>query len=47
LRSASSSAHGPAALEHCKPVLDEGGPLAHRNLDIPAEAMKEFIDQLT
>ena len=34
------------SLEQCEPVLDEGGPLAHRDLRIPAETVKEFIAEL-
>src|SRR6267142_494572 len=30
------------SLEECEPILDEGGPLAHRDLRIPAEAVKGF-----
>ena len=34
------------SLEQCEPVLDEGGPLAHRDLRIPAATVKEFIAEL-
>ena len=34
------------SLEECEPVLDEGGPLAHRDLRIPADTVKEFIAEL-
>jgi 2-oxoglutarate ferredoxin oxidoreductase subunit beta len=34
------------SLEQCEPVLDEVGPLAHRDLRIPAAAVKEFIAEL-
>src|SRR5579863_8072918 len=34
------------SLEQCEPVLDEGGPLAHRDLRIPADTVKEFIGEL-
>ena len=33
-------------LEQCEPVLDEGGPLARRDLHIPPEIAKEFIAEL-
>lgn len=34
------------ALHELEPVLDEGGPLAHRDLRIPAEAVREFVTEL-
>ena len=33
-------------LEECEPILDEGGPLAHRDLRIRSEVVKEFIAEL-
>jgi len=34
------------SLEQCEPVLDEGGPLAYRELRIPAATVREFIVEL-
>ncbi len=34
------------ALHQAEPILDEGGPLAHRNLGIPQEVVKDFIAEL-
>ena len=34
------------ALHEAEPVLDEGGPLAHRNDGIPPEVVKDFIAEL-
>jgi len=34
------------SLEQCEPVLDEGGPLAHRSLRLPADTVKDFIAEL-
>jgi 2-oxoglutarate/2-oxoacid ferredoxin oxidoreductase subunit beta len=34
------------SLEACEPVLDEGGPLAHRDLSIAAETVRGFIAEL-
>ena len=34
------------ALHQAEPILDEGGPLAHRNLGIPPEVAKDFIAEL-
>src|SRR5260370_2007148 len=34
------------ALHEAEPILDEGGPLAHRELGIPADAVKDFIAEL-
>ena len=34
------------SLDQGEPVLDEGGPLALRELRIPAETVKEFIAEL-
>jgi 2-oxoglutarate ferredoxin oxidoreductase subunit beta len=34
------------SLEECEPILDEGGPLALRDLRVPPEAVKEFIAEL-
>ena len=34
------------SLDQCEPVLDEGGPLAHRDLHISKETAKEFIAEL-
>ena len=34
------------SLEECEPILDEGGSLAHRDLRIPAETVKDFITEL-
>jgi hypothetical protein len=33
-------------LEECEPILDEGGPLAHRDLRIRSEVVKEFVAEL-
>ena len=34
------------SLDQAEPVLDEGGPLAHRKLGIPAEIAREFVNEL-
>ena len=34
------------SLEACEPILDEGGPLALRDLRIPPQTVKEFIAEL-
>jgi 2-oxoglutarate ferredoxin oxidoreductase subunit beta len=34
------------ALHELEPVLDEGGPLAHRDPRVPAEAAREFVAEL-
>jgi hypothetical protein len=33
-------------LGESEPILAEGGPLAHRDLRIPPETVREFIDEL-
>ena len=34
------------SLDQAEPVLDEGGPLAHRKLGIPPEIAREFVTEL-
>ena len=34
------------ALHQAEPILDEGGPLAHRKVGIPPEVVKDFIAEL-
>ena len=34
------------ALHEAEPILDEGGPLAHRKLGVPPEVAKDFIAEL-
>ena len=34
------------ALHEAEPILDEGGPLAHRKLEVPPEVAKDFIAEL-
>jgi len=34
------------SLDQAEPVLDTGGPLAHRELGIPAEVAREFVTEL-
>ncbi|HLY19456.1 MAG TPA: 2-oxoacid:ferredoxin oxidoreductase subunit beta [Bryobacteraceae bacterium] len=40
--------HNPEqpALHELEPVLDQGGPLAHRDLRVAPEAVREFINEL-
>jgi 2-oxoglutarate ferredoxin oxidoreductase subunit beta len=34
------------ALHQLEPILDEGGPLAHRDVRVPAEIARQFVEEL-
>ena len=34
------------ALHQLEPILDEGGPLAHRDVRVPADIARQFVEEL-